>query len=403
MASSAELVRPHPSHVPASRVHDFDFHDDPLYAQKGDMHDAFLHLLNHAPGMFWTPRNGGHWIILEHDLVAQAMRTPEIFSSVGQAIPAMQVDIVMPPIMLDPPEHAKFRAPLNKAFSPKSMHELSVSVRALAAELIERIAADGQCDFVSAISEPLPVLIFMKLMGMPTDRLADFREWVHQTLSNTPEREIAYGKVAELMAELIDARIRQPQNDLISRLIELEIDGEKLSRELLLGYCQLLFIAGLDTVVNGMSFAIRHMARNPVIQEQLRADPARIPDAVEEMLRRYPIAMPGRRVARDVEWNGIDLRAGDLVLMAMPAAHLDPKAFPDPQRFDLDRENVTHITFGTGVHRCAGSHLARIELQILYEEWLKRIPSFHMAPDKKERFHAANVLSIDYLPLVWNV
>ena len=403
MVSSVELVRSVPPHVPTSRVYDFDFHNDPLYAEKGDMHDAFAHLLSNAPSMFWTPRNGGHWVILEHDLVAQAMRTPEIFSSVRQAIPAMPVDIVMPPIMLDPPEHAKFRAPLNKAFSPKSMQEISASVRELAAELIDNIATDGHCDFVGAISEPLPVLIFMKLMGMPVDRLADFREWVHQTLSNTPEREIAYGKVAQLMAELIDARIKEPQNDLISRLIELEIDGEKLSRELLLGYCQLLFIAGLDTVVNGMSFAIRHLARNPALQEQLRADPSRIPDAVEEMLRRYPIAMPSRRVVQDIEWNGIELRTGDLVLMALPAAHLDSKAFPDPQRFDLDRDNVTHITFGTGVHRCAGSHLARIELQILNEEWLKRIPSFRMDPDKKERFHAANVLSIDYLPLVWTV
>jgi len=403
MASSAELVHTFPSHVPASRVYDFDFHNDPLYAEKGDMHDAFLHLLNNAPSMFWTPRNGGHWVILEHDLVSQAMRTPEIFSSASQAIPPMPVDIVMPPITLDPPEHARFRAPLNKAFSPKSMQELSGSVRQLAAELIDKIAADGQCDFVGAIAEPLPVLIFMKLMGMPADRLADFREWVHQTLSNTPEREVAYGKVAELMTELIEARVTEPQNDLISRLVELEIDGEKLSRELLLGYCQLLFIAGLDTVVNGMSLAIRHMARNPDLQEQLRADPSRIPDAVEEMLRRYALTMPGRRVAQHVEWNGIELRAGDLVLMAMPAAHLDPKAFPDPQRYDLDRENVAHITFGTGVHRCAGSHLARIELQILYEEWLKRIPSFRMDPDKKERFHAANVLSIDYLPIVWNI
>jgi len=402
MASSAELVCPNPPHVPASRVYDFDFHNDPLYAEKGDMHDAFQHLLNNAPGMFWTPRNGGHWIILEHDLVSQAMRTPEIFSSANQAIPAMPAELVMPPITMDPPQHAKFRVPLNKAFSPKSMQEIAGSVRELAAELIHKIAADGQCDFVGAISEPLPVLIFMKLMGMPAERLADFREWVHQTLSNTPEREIAYGKVAQLMAELIEARVKEPRNDLISRLIELEIDGKKLSRELLLGYCQLLFIAGLDTVVNGMSFAIRHLARNPELQEFLRANPSRIPDAVEEMLRRYPIAMPSRRVVKDCEWNGIDLRTGDLVLMAMPAAHLDPKVFSDPQRYDLDRENFAHITFGTGVHRCAGSHLARIELQILYEEWLKRIPSFRMAPDRKERYHAANVLSIDYLPLVWN-
>jgi len=403
MASIAELVRPVPSHVPASRVYDFDFHSDPLYAEKGDVHDAFLHLLNTAPGMFWTPRNGGHWVILEYNLISEAMRTPEIFSSLSQAIPPMPVEIVMPPISLDPPDHAKFRAPLNKAFSPKSMLELAGDIRELAAELIDKIAADGQCDFVSAISEPLPVLIFMKLMGMPTDRLAEFRVWVHQTLSNTPEREVAYGKVAQCMAELIDARIKEPQNDLISRLIEFEIDGEKLSRDLLLGYCQLLFIAGLDTVVNGMSLAIRHMARNPELQEQLRADPSRIQDAVEEMLRRYPIAMPSRRVAQDVEWNGIALRTDDRVLMAMPAAHLDPKAFPDPQQYALCRENVAHIVFGTGVHRCAGSHLARIELQILYDEWLKRIPSFRMDPDKRERFHAANVISIDYLPIVWNV
>jgi len=403
MTNSCSVVSDAPSHIPATRVYDFDFYNDPLYAQKDSIHDVFMHLSQNAPGMFWTPRNGGHWVLIDQALIYKAFREPEVFSSDRQAIPPMPVEVPLPPITTDPPNHSKFRAPLNKAFSPKAMMALSGEVRTLAAELIDKVAGSGKCDFVSAVAEPLPVLIFMKLMGMPLDRLEEFREWVHDSLANTPAREVAYGKVAELMSGLIDARLEKPEDDLISRLVELEIDGENLSRESLLGYCQLLFIAGLDTVVNAMSFAIRHMSRNPELQDLLRAEPERIPDAVEEMLRRYSIAMPNRRVAIDTTWNGVEVRAEDRVLMCLPAANFDAKAFPDPGEYKLDRENNVHITFGAGIHRCAGSHLARIELQILYDEWLKRIPAFRPDPNQRERFHGANVLSMDYLPIIWDV
>ena len=403
MAEDVDIEAKIPSHIPASRVYDFDFYNDPLYAQKDSIHDVFLHLSQNAPGMFWTPRNGGHWVLTEQALVYKAFRDAEVFSSERQAIPPMPVELPLPPITTDPPNHTQLRAPLNKAFSPKSMMALSNDVRTLAAELIDKVANRGECDFLAEVAEPLPVLIFMKLMGMPMDRLAEFREWVHDTLANTPAREVAYANVAELMSGLIEERLKEPKDDLISRLVEFEVDGEKLSQEMLLGYCQLLFIAGLDTVVNAMCFAIRHMSRNPELQDLLRAQPQRIPDAVEEMLRRYSLTMPNRRVAKDTTWNGVEVRAEERALMCVPAANIDAKAFSDPTEYKLDREDNVHIAFGAGIHRCAGSHLARIELQILYDEWLKRIPTFRPDPDKRERYHGANVLSIDYLPIVWDV
>jgi len=394
--------RPRPAHIPESRVFDFDLFNDPRYEVEGDMHAVFRKLVTDAPGIFWTPRNGGHWVMTEHALLTEAMRLPEIFSSRYQSIPPIQNEGMLIPVNMDPPDHAKHREPLNKAFSPKAMSALRCQIRELAAQLIDNVAREGRCDFVAAVAEPLPVMIFMKVVGLPLERLPEFRLWVQQILSNRPEREHARQNVSVMINELIEARKAKREDDLISRLIDTEIDGAPIPMSTLQGYGMLLFIAGLDTVVNGMSFAVRHMARNPDLQETLRADPKKIPDAVEEMLRRYTFTLPGRTVCSDVQWHGVDLRKGERVLMCLPSGDLDDRTYPDPMTYDLRRANNVHYAFGIGFHRCVGSHLARIELQVLYEEWLMRIPAFRMDPAEKERFHGAQVLAVEYLPLVWD-
>lgn len=393
---------PVPSHIAADRVVDFDYYNDRRYAEKGDMHDALIALIDEAPGIFWSPYYGGHWVIIGHELLFNACRDTETFSSSKMSIPPMEHEPTQIPINLDPPIHAIYRQPLMKAFSPKAMKALEGDIRALAIELIEKVADKGACDFVPSVAEPLPVMIFMKLMGMPLDRLNEFRVWVHDVLSNDMARRVAaYNNVAQLMASLIKERQAKREDDLISRLLDFDIEGRAITFEEMQAYCLLLFIAGLDTVANGMAYGVRHLARDPELQARLRAQPALIPEAAEELLRRYTFTIPGRIVMKDVEFGGAQLRAGERVVLMLPAGDLDPKAFPNPTSFDLDRENKVHIAFNSGPHRCVGSHLARIELKVLYEEWLKRVPEFHKDPDKPERFHGANVLAIDSLPLVW--
>jgi len=163
----------------------------------------------------------------------------------------------------------------------------------------------------------------------------------------------------------------------------------------------LLFIAGLDTVINGMGYGVRHLAQNPELQQQLRENPKLIVEAAEEILRRYTFTVPSRRVAKDTVLGGWTLKAEDRLMLYLPGADLDAAEFSNPEAYDLNRENKVHIAFGVGQHRCLGSHLARIELQVIYEQMLIRLPEFRLDPAKPPKFHAGNIIAIDSLPLLW--
>ncbi|KMS61685.1 hypothetical protein V475_12850 [Sphingobium baderi LL03] len=391
-----------PDHVDPDHVVDFDFYNDPRYAP--DVHEGIAKIVAESPPVFWTPRYGGHWIIAGHAAIFQVVRDTETFSSAKMGIPAPEQEFKQVPINSDPPEHAQYRGPLNKVFSPKAMMAIQDEVRALAADLIEKVRADGHCDFAHAVAEPLPVSIFLKMMGLPLDMLPQYRRWVGEILisNDVQVRGRASGEVIASMSEIIQARMIERRNDIISTLLDTPIDGREVTFEEMQSFCLLLFIAGLDTVMNGMSFGVRHLAKDPALQAELRANPARITDAMEELLRRYTFTMPGRIIARDHEAFGVRFKAGERVLIMLPAADLDAREFPDPLKFDMDRENKVHIAFNSGPHRCAGSHLARIELRILYEEWLKRMPEFRLDPDKPAKFHGGHVIGVDSLPLVWD-
>ncbi len=407
---------PVPDHIPPEAVFDFDLRADPgLIA---DPHARLLEVHEQAPPVFWTPRNGGRWVAFGYDEVYEVARDPERFCS--SYMPPEQMAAMMAmmpkdmpripmatPITMDPPEHGKYRAPLQGVFSPKSIMARKESIQELAAELIDAVAADGHCDFIPAIAEPLPVKVFLKMMGLPEERLGEFRDLVHEFLERTLSGNQMEGaamsrKVADAMLGEIMARKDDPKDDIISMLWATEIEGEPTSLELMEDYCVLLFIAGLDTVINAMGFAIRHLALNPDLQDDLRAHPEKIQDAVEEMLRRYSIALPMRRVAKDLEFAGWQMKAGEWVMLHYAGADLDSREFEGPDDFTLDRENNVHLAFGAGVHRCIGSHLARIELQVLYAEVLARLPKFRLDPDKPATFHSGNIIAVDSLPIRWD-
>lgn len=392
-----------PEHVLPEHVVDFDFYNDARY--QPDVHEGIARIVAESPPVFWTPRHGGHWVIASHAALFQVVRDTENFSSAKMGIPAPppEQEFKQVPINSDPPEHAKYRAPLNKAFSPKAMMALEGEVRALAANLIDQVRAQGQCDFAHAVAEPLPVLIFLKMMGLPEENLPQYRKWVGDILVSTDVavRQKASMDVVAAMSEVIAERMKERRSDLISTLLDTKIDDRDMTFEEMQSFCLLLFIAGLDTVMNGMCFGVRHLAMNPALQAELRANPARITDAMEETLRRYTFTMPGRIVARDTEAFGVSFKAGERVLLLLPGGDLDAKEFPDPLAFDMSRENKVHMAFNSGPHRCAGSHLARIELRVLYEEWLSRIPEFRLDPERPARFHGGHVIGVDSLPLVW--
>lgn len=403
-----------PDHVPDTAVYDFDMFRDPGLLR--DPHERVREMLREAPPVFWTPRNGGHWIVIGHQENYLVSRDTETFSS--DLMPAAHVAAMMAmlppdmgrlpnptPINLDPPLHTIFRAPLQAAFSPKAMLARKEEVRALANQLIDAVIEQGHCDFIPDIAEPLPVQVFLKMMGLPLERSAEFRKLVHEFLAPTENPMDIIRRmrnVADSMKADIEARKLEPKDDLISLLWRAEIDGKPMSYELMEDFAVLLFVAGLDTVINGMGFGIRHLARHPELQNELRANPKLIVEAAEELLRRYTFTVPSRRLAKDANFAGLQMKADERLMIFLPAADLDAREFPSPEVFDLGRENKVHIAFGAGPHRCLGSHLARVELQVIYEQMLARLPEFHVDESKPEKFHAGNIIAIDSLPLRWD-
>jgi len=310
------------------------------------------------------------------------------------------------PITFDPPAHTKFRGPLQKVFSPKAALARQEEVRVLANSLIDAVIQQGHCDFMPSIAEPLPVQVFLKLMGLPLERQAEFRRLVHEYLAPRgmgPEEQARRTcMVADAMLDVIQARKNDLKDDIISLLWQTEIDGQPMTIELMQDYCVLLFVAGLDTVINGMGFGIRHLANNPDLQSKLRENPKLIPEAAEELLRRYTFTVPMRRVAQDTELAGYKLKKNEWVVLYLPGADLDPREFPNPENYDLERENKVHIAFGAGPHRCLGAHLARVELQVLYAQMLARLPTFRLDPGRPIKYHAGNVIAIDSMHIRWD-
>ncbi len=386
----------------------FDFYHDIEFDSGGSHHPA-LQRLSQAPPIFWSESQGGYWVIRSHALAFEAAQATELFSSKAMNIPRDDTELTLPlaiPINLDPPEHGHFRGPLAAIFGPQRVAKFERHIRDLAIQLIDEIKGDGRCDFVRVVSEPLPVLTFFKMMGIDEHNLREFRELaiVGSVDPDPVKRKLGAMRVSEIMSCFVDGRVANPQpetDDFTTEILNIAINGRPVTPTEVKNYLRLLFFAGLDTVVNALAFGISYLARHPNIQEQLRANPAKIRLAVEELLRLGAPATLGRMVTRDALWHGANLHAGDRALLELPAANLDPAVFPEPLTFDIERGNIPHLAFNSGPHRCIGQHLARIELRVVYEEWLARVPEFRLDPAKPPKMHGGMVMGVDSLSLVW--
>ncbi|WNG25570.1 cytochrome P450 [Cystobacter fuscus] len=411
-AFSGQKLDKIPAHVPPELVYEYDNARDPRLLE--DPHARMRSLILEAPPIFFTPYNGGNWVVTRKKAIVDITMNPEVYSNAflvsghqseehsGEHKDSQQ-GLMMLPIAADPPRHTAYRAPLNQPLSAKSVAGLETAIRDMTNELIDKVLAAGRCDFLSDIAEPLPVTLFMKLAGMPTDRLAEFRHLATQATSATvspTEREATFKRIAAILAETIKARQEKREDDLISHLLDANINGRNPTFQEMLGYSIALFLGGLETVVNALSFGVRHLARDQELQAKLRDDPSLLPGAIEELLRLYGIASTVRQVMRDEVCHGVQFKKGDTVSLLLPAANYDDAAFPNPEQFILGRKEQ-HQTFNTGPHRCVGLNLARLEMKVFYQEWLKRVPPFRLDPEKKPRFVGGFNLAIASLPLVW--
>jgi cytochrome P450 len=399
-----------PAHVPLERVVDFD-----LYAPPGvdrDFHAAWKSL--QAPGipsLVWTPYNGGHWLVTRNRLVNEVMSDYQRFSSASIIIPKEETPSRLLPIMVDPPEHGPYRTLLNSSLSPKAVSRAEPKIRKVSADLIEGMRLDGHCDFVTAYAELLPIHIFLNMAHLPvTDAplLKSFSDAINRPDPNGDWGEDgtpfawAVRNFFAYLSPIIDERSGEDGEDILSRLVNGKVHGRNLTRQEALQLCTQTVTGGIDTVANFLGFVMVHLARHPAHRLELVENPALIAAAVEELLRRYPIVTIGRTVVRDMEYDGVLLKQGDMIANPTPLAGLDETVNEHPLTVDFQRSTGEHATFGSGAHRCPGAHLARTELRISLEEWLRRIPDFELADGHELRFVGGLTATVREVHLRWD-
>jgi len=352
-------------------------------------------------------------VLSRYEDVLWALRHPEIFSSQMETQLALGTERPMIPQQIDPPAQTKYRKILDPRFSRKRMAEIGPDVRRHAGELIDRIVAQGHCQFGEAFAVPLPCHAFLSLMGLPQSELGHFLgikdDIIRPHMKTLDPDEMskiraAAGKaIYDYFRAVIRDRRARPGGDLVSYLCDAEIGGEKLSENEILDICFLMILAGLDTVTATLGCNLAYLASNPEQRERIVRDAALIPGAVEELLRwETPVMAVPRVVKQDTEVHGVAIRAGEMVTLLLGAANLDATAFEHAEAVDFARRSNRHIAFGSGPHRCLGSHLARLELEIALEEWHRRIPVYAIAPGELPRY-SPGIREVQHLPLVWSV
>jgi camphor 5-monooxygenase len=385
-------------------VVDFDMYRPAGVAR--DFHAAWRALqAPGAPDMVWTMRNGGHWIATSGELIRRIFADFERFSSRIILVPKAVGELhKMIPTTLDPPIHRPYRSLLNDSFAPKSVEAMEAGIRATAIRLTESVRARGHCNFTTAYADIYPIEIFMRLVNLPLEDAPRLKYWADVMIrpdGKTPF-DVAKQNIYDYLAPHVAARRGGTGTDLITRLAGGQVSGRPLTDAEAVDFAAQVMIAGLDTVVNFLGFTFLFLARNADRRRELAATPALIPAAVEELLRRFPIVTVAREVRQDMEFEGVELRQGEIVVIPTPLVGMDERLNPRALEVDFHRQGAQHVTFGHGRHICAGMHLARLELKIALEEWLSRIPDFELAPDAELRFESGIVGVVHSLPLVWN-
>jgi len=385
--------------IPAELVFDYDMYWDDRIAE--DPHEGWLKLREEVPDVFWTERNGGHWVAVGTDAITFMMKTPSVFSNSHQIIPRQAAMPRMIPESLDPPEHLLYRRLLMTYFEPRSIAHLRTQAEQMADSLLDEMLRSDGCEFVNAMARPMPVKVFMQFVGMPLERYEEFTGMVDAYFNGrTPETG---GAIQAAIDELIAEKKRNDAGDIFSRLVRAEFQGRPLEHDELQSMGFLLFLAGLDTVTNAMAFGVRHLARFPEHQRQLRENPDLIPNAAEELLRAYTFTAVPRLIVQDVEVEGASMKAGDMVLPLLAFVGRDGALNERPNEVDFTREKMQHYAFGTGGHTCLGRHLAKLELNVMYERLLTRVPEFRLDETKQVgRVRGGTVTEMPHVWLNWD-
>lgn len=357
-----------------------------------------------------TRRYGGVYLPTRYEDVRAIAYDTTNFSSRRVVIRENPPDVALPspPITSDPPHHKPARMLLLPAFSPQAIARLAPRTRRICHELIDAFSPDTTCDAAHQYTQHVPVRVIAHMLGVPEQDGDRFRRWIHVFLEDTivdadsqsGARLLATAQeMDEYFRPYVDARRKAPGEDLISFLVQARHNGEPLTERHLFGTLRLILIAGIDTTWSAIGASLWHLAKTPADRVRLVAEPALIPTAVEEFLRAYAPVTMARQVVNEIEVGGCPMQAGKLVMLSFPAANRDPRAFTDADRVIIDRPDNRHAAFGLGIHRCIGSNLARMEITVALEEWLRRIPEFRLADPASVSWSSGPVRGPRRLPL----
>jgi cytochrome P450 len=336
-----------------------------------------------------TERFGGAWLPTRYEDVAAIAYDTDRFSSrsiiMSNFRPPRELAPIggSPPISSDPTFHHDARKLLLAAFTKKEVARQEPATRAFCHSLIDSFAGRDVVDAAHDYAQHIPVRVIANMLGFPPEDGERFRVFVEDLLEginlDPDERAERVARIFDYLLEQVHAHLDEPRDDLTTYLINAELYGQKLPPDVVTGAMALLLIAGIDTSWSAIGASLWHLAKTPADRERLVAEPGLLPVAMEEFLRVYAPVTMARLVKEDMNWHGVDMKAEDWILLSFPAANRDPAQFDRAAEVVIDREVNRHAAFGLGIHRCLGSHLARMELRIALEVWLERIPAFTLA------------------------
>ena len=391
------------------------FSDDAM----DDPHPLFSEIRRFSPVCQVEP--DGWWAVSRYQDVVFVLKHPELFSSANLrsarlAIvdPRLRDDPLFPDdsslISSDPPVHTRLRKLISGAFAPKAMLRLEGRVRALAADLVDRILRKSRFDMIEDLAVPLPIIVIAEMLGVDPERRADFKRWSDDAInvrvtSRLTDEEVerilrSRREFREYFEAMIADRRRSPREDLVSDLCRAESESESLRPEEVLAMTILLLIAGNETTTNLIGNGTLALLEHPEAMSRLRRDPALVPGFLEEVLRyNGPVKQLTRRATEEVTLSGVTIPKDATVIPLIAAANRDPEAFPDPDRFDITRDGRGHVAFGLGIHFCVGAPLSRMEGRIVFEEILRRLPAFSREPGRVEWQPMLGLRGLKALPL----
>ncbi len=390
--------------VPEALLSDFDIVEDKGFFVDPQQH--FLDSLVKDPrDIVYTPHNGGHWLVTSHELAREVLSNAELFGSFPIGIPAnMEQRPRLIPLESSASEHRRYRRLLLPIFEPEAVQRLQTGAELLAATVLDEVLPQGEFDFLWKVAKPISMGLFVRQLGLEPERLDEFYAWEtgFYRAPTMEERIVCGEKIGGYLFDVVQQHVAEPKDDIVSMLLNVDIEGERLTVEEVHAICYLLFLASIDTVATMLSFIIRHLARDRALFERLKNDRDKIAASVDEFMRMHAFINLNRICERDTDFHGVQFRAGDNIVIPSFVTDRDERTFADPDTFNADRskkERNQHHAFGAGAHKCIGLHVAKMEVKVVLEAFFDRVASLELVSEQAVTGHGGTTMGLDTIPI----